>query len=144
MMCGFVYKEQKDWFHFGVYAGNDLVTELARSRLVGLRRGLCTTSDQTELSWLTAKEDIHSCLCFSFIHHMSGLGQWRIIGSLISVYICSSCQMFKCLIHELDIYYYYSIYYCAVVWIPAGQSIKVWIYPDLVASAYDNDWDQWC
>lgn len=71
MMCGFVYKEQKDWFHFGVYAGNDLVTELARSRLVGLRRGLCTTSDQTELSWLTVKEDIHSCLCFSFIHHIA-------------------------------------------------------------------------
>lgn len=56
----------------GVCVGDDLVTELVRSRLVGLRRGLCTTGNQTELNWLPVSKGRDLLLfVFSFIHHVT-------------------------------------------------------------------------
>lgn len=99
----FVKKERKtlltaqtDYPLTGVCAADDLVTELVRSRLVGLRWGLYATSIQTELFWLPVSEGRNLLLfVFAFIYYVTvtvggeRMWDWWYVSVFLSkVYMC--------------------------------------------------------
>lgn len=83
--------EEGDCARSGVCAGDDLVTELVWSRLVGLRWGLCTGLSSAD--YQSVKAEIRFCL-FSLSFIMSLLDwEWENEG-LVACF----CLKFKCVV----------------------------------------------